>query len=85
MTSIKTSSLWRVGMDGSATRLLGPNEPANVDGAIGEARISNPNAIIAAPGPMGPLFLNTIEPARWGTTSPTELFIRRIVLQPEGG
>jgi hypothetical protein len=83
VTTVKTSSLWRVGMDGTVTRMLGPSQPANADGESAEARIANPNAIVAAPGPMGPLFLNTIVAGQWGTTAPTELSIRRIVLEPE--
>ncbi len=83
VTSVKTSSLWRVGMDGSVAGMLGPSQAANVDGSPADARIANPNAIVAAPGPMGPLFLNTIVAGQWGTTAPTELQIRRIVLEPE--
>jgi len=32
---------------------------------------------------MGPLYLNTIVAGQWGRTAPTELSIRRIVLEPE--
>jgi hypothetical protein len=84
VTTVKTSSLWRVSMDGTVTQMLGPSQPANADGAPDEARISNPNAIVAVPGRMGPLFLNTIEAGQWGTTAPTHLSIRRIVLEAEG-
>ncbi len=84
VTTVKTSSLWRVGMDGSTTRMLGPSQPANTDGPLPEARLANPNAIAAASGPMGPLFLNTIVAGQWRTTAPKQLFIRRVVLAPEG-